>query len=55
MFIVLGLSLAILFLNKYFRKWIRTLGLEIRHAKAEVEAGARDLERNAGAAAERRP
>jgi len=54
-FIVLGLSLAILFLNKYFRKWIRTLGLEIRHAKAEVEAGARDLERNAGAAAERRP
>lgn len=48
MFIVLGLSLLIFLFNKYFRGWIRKIGLEIRRAKADVESSARDLEKKAG-------
>jgi hypothetical protein len=48
MFIVLGLSLLILFFNRHFRNWVRRIGLEIRRARAEVEHAARDLERDAG-------
>ena len=48
MLAVLGISLLILLFNKNFRKWVRSIGLEIRSAKADVESEARTLERRAG-------
>jgi len=54
MFIVLGLSLLIFLFNSGFRRWIRNIGLEIRHARAGVERTERGLEREAGEEREKR-